>query len=496
MRRPRHRRSGVGVILRVVVCCLMALFAGMKIGQLRTTTPEAKDRRVFLERSRFVSEHHSLSEISGAIQQLRGSVDKIHDRQTADAAWRKIHDLTDWLERQQPVVPKSQDLDVPKSELDVPKSSLPPPPPPPPREPVKEDAKKLDGSTVVVVICFERADLLRKCLEAVVQYAPCGMRIVISQDGGGHPEKAAKVAAVADAALTELRNRCGGQGGYDRIVHTAQSRDGSGYHKLARHFHFALSSVFDMPGIDRAIVLEEDLVVAPDFFTFFGFVAPLLDTDSTLLAASAWNDNGQRGKVKDPTAIVRSDFFPGLGWMLTKAVWTDLEPKWPAAYWDDWLREPAQRRGRHILRPEICRTFHLTTTSGTSHGQYSDFLTKIHLYDGSSGTNFGDPARFDMERYDAQLLKDLQAAVHVNHPSDMDGDGSFRLEYVGLDDGRRDAFPARARALGVMDNMKAGVPRTAYRGVVAFWMGSRRVYLAPPLEDVERRLFRLEVPPR
>jgi alpha-1,3-mannosyl-glycoprotein beta-1,2-N-acetylglucosaminyltransferase len=39
---------------------------------------------------------------------------------------------------------------------------------------------------------------------------------------------------------------------------------------------------------------------------------------STSLGASAWNDNGQEQFVRDPKAIYRSDFFPGLGWMLNK----------------------------------------------------------------------------------------------------------------------------------------------------------------------------------
>ena len=31
-------------------------------------------------------------------------------------------------------------------------------------------------------------------------------------------------------------------------------------------------------------------------------------------------------------------------------------------YWDDSIREPAQRKERHVLRPEISRTFHLEPT--------------------------------------------------------------------------------------------------------------------------------------
>ena len=30
--------------------------------------------------------------------------------------------------------------------------------------------------------------------------------------------------------------------------------------------------------------------------------------------------------------------------------------KWPRSYWDDWLREPVQRRDRSCIRPEISRS--------------------------------------------------------------------------------------------------------------------------------------------
>jgi len=107
--------------------------------------------------------------------------------------------------------------------------------------------------------------------------------------------------------------------------------------------------------------LEEDLKIAPDFFSYFTAVASLLDQDPSLMAASAWNDNGLAGRVQDPAAIYRSDFFPGLGWMLTHRIWDELGPKWPDAFWDDWLREPEQRQGRHFLRPEVCQpSFTLT----------------------------------------------------------------------------------------------------------------------------------------
>ncbi|RYG49890.1 hypothetical protein EON67_06265 [archaeon] len=35
---------------------------------------------------------------------------------------------------------------------------------------------------------------------------------------------------------------------------------------------------------------------------------------------SAWNDMGQAKFVEDPKQVYRSDFFPGLGWMLNARV--------------------------------------------------------------------------------------------------------------------------------------------------------------------------------
>jgi alpha-1,3-mannosyl-glycoprotein beta-1,2-N-acetylglucosaminyltransferase len=126
------------------------------------------------------------------------------------------------------------------------------------------------------------------------------------------------------------------------------------YQALAVHYGWALRQVFSLPPTERVLILEEDLHIAPDFFTYFAKMAPLLDRDHNLLAVSAFNDNGLKSKVKDATRVLRSDFFPGLGWCMTKRLWDEeLATKWPEGYWDDWLREPAQRQGRHILRPEV-----------------------------------------------------------------------------------------------------------------------------------------------
>lgn len=102
----------------------------------------------------------------------------------------------------------------------------------------------------------------------------------------------------------------------------------------------------------------DDLTVAPDFFEYFMGTFPLLRADKSLWCVSAWNDNGKVALTDEsrPDLLYRSDFFPGLGWMLTKELWEELSVKWPKAFWDDWIRQPQQRKDRACIRPELSRT--------------------------------------------------------------------------------------------------------------------------------------------
>jgi len=36
--------------------------------------------------------------------------------------------------------------------------------------------------------------------------------------------------------------------------------------------------------------------------------------------------------------------------------WQEIGPKWPPGFWDDFIREPAQRKNRSCIRPELSRT--------------------------------------------------------------------------------------------------------------------------------------------
>lgn len=124
-----------------------------------------------------------------------------------------------------------------------------------------------------------------------------------------------------------------------------------------------------------------------------------------------------QGKVLDPEKLYRSDFFPGLGWMMTSDLWSELRSKWPKGYWDDWLRLPENRRGRAIIRPEVSRTYTFGE-HGSSQGQfYAEFLKPIQLNDAEHAVDW---ARKDLSselgkaHYDAALTAAVLGATPID----------------------------------------------------------------------------------
>lgn len=326
-------------------------------------------------------------------------------------------------------------------------------------------------SPLIIFTC-KRDNYLRETLTDVLKYIPddcsMGCPVVVSQDG-----KSTEVGAVIEDFTAEFQQQKPNIP-LIHIQHKSALRKGSNnsYQALAQHYGWALKQVFDglhttsLP--QRTIILEEDIHIAPDFFSYFRSMAPLLDKDTSLLAVSAFNDNGIKGTVKDVTRVLRSDFFPGLGWMMTGRLWrTELKLRWPSGYWDDWLREPSQRHDRKILRPEVSRTFHFGVSGGTSNNQFGSTLSKVILnvvdVDWSKAEEATERVASETA-FEDYYWKEIQLAKlvpTVEEASEAVRDGAVRLEYSSFRQ-----FQQYARHFQLMDDEKAGIPRTAYKGVV------------------------------
>ncbi|CAO1306802.1 unnamed protein product [Diamesa hyperborea] len=252
-----------------------------------------------------------------------------------------------------------------------------------------------------------------------------------------------------------------------------------GYYKISRHYNWALNTTFKY-GYDYVIIVEDDLSVAPDFYEYFLGTFPLLRADKTLWCVSAWNDNGKVGLIDEskPETLYRSDFFPGLGWMLSKELWDELSVKWPKAFWDDWIRQPEQRKNRACIRPELPRT-RTFGKIGVSNGLFFEkHLKYIKLSEDFVPFSKKDLTYLLQSNYDEAFKKEVYQTPIVTYEELRRGlvktKDAVRIQY-----NNRNQYKSTAKMLGLMDDFKSGVPRTAYLGVISFFFNNQRVYLAP-----------------
>ncbi|XP_034184967.1 alpha-1,3-mannosyl-glycoprotein 2-beta-N-acetylglucosaminyltransferase [Osmia lignaria lignaria] len=341
---------------------------------------------------------------------------------------------------------------------------------------VPTKGKLPNGSPIIAVLVFScNRVTVKRCLDQLIKYRPSVEQfpIIVSED-------------CQHRQTAEIINRYGNQ-----IMHIQQpdqsdievppkEKKFKGYFKIARHYGWALNYVFFQLGYDTVIIVEDDLDVAPDFFEYFLGTYPLLVSDNTLWCVSAWNDNGKAGLVDENGSdiLYRTDFFPGLGWMLTRQLWAELSPKWPKSYWDDWIRQPEQRRNRACIRPEISRTRTFGKT-GVSNGMfYERHLKYIKL-----NTEFVHFTKMNLtyllkDNYDISFVNDVYQSTVVSFSELKNGKvmapGAVRIPYYS-----RQAYKNTAKQFGLMDDFRSGVPRTGYRGVVTFFYKGRRVHLAP-----------------
>jgi len=342
---------------------------------------------------------------------------------------------------------------------------------------VQDKAAASSSKPVIPVLLFSCNRVsVNRALDLLISYRPDKEQfpIIVTQDCG-HQETRNVIESYGDEIIYIQ------QPDLSEPKLPEKEKKFKGYFKIARHYGWALNQTLMAMGYDQVIIVEDDLEISPDFFEYFTATLPLLKADPSLWCVSAWNDNGKAGLIDQsaPELLYRSDFFPGLGWMLTKTVWQELSVKWARSYWDDWMRLPEQRRGRACIRPEISRTKTFGKI-GVSNGLfYEKHLKYIVLNDKFVPFTVMDMSGFEKEKYDDKFLADVYSRPvvsvdDVRRGNLKSGQGTVRVTYFTAND-----FKRAAKALGIMDDFKSGVPRTAYRGVVSFMRDGTRVYLAP-----------------
>lgn len=191
--------------------------------------------------------------------------------------------------------------------------------------------------------------------------------------------------------------------------------------RISQHYKSSLGGIFTFfPDADKAIVLEEDLDVSPDFFSYFSETMHLLDEDSSIYCISAWNDQGYDHSCLDPTLLYRVETMPGLGWMLKRSLFeNELEPKWPTQEkvwdWDMWMRSNSIRQDRECMIPDVSRTFHFGSSGVNMDNYFFEKYFEKHAIYKKSAVAFKDVEKMTQSSYEQMMHSLIQNSVLLDH---------------------------------------------------------------------------------
>ena len=269
--------------------------------------------------------------------------------------------------------------------------------------------------------------------------------------------------------------------------------------KIAEHFKFVMEKGFMEMKHSHLIMVEDDLLLGYDFLQLFEETAWLIEAEpDKTYCVSAWNDNGLKAVVrqneKGKSNLLRTGYFPGLGWTTTRKVWLDLRLRWPdkpTTGWDHWIRLSTSMNKRECIYPEIPRTKHVSThgTNVNSADAVQKFQRYAFINDISPGTDrtkFIDTQKLLDANYNEGMKALVRHAHRVKHVSDVeyhhidgnkdsDDDLSFLILY------NREDYETLAP--------RVGLPRTQSRG---WYRGIVQTFLRESSKYKGRRLFLAE----
>ncbi|KAM9762057.1 protein O-linked-mannose beta-1,2-N-acetylglucosaminyltransferase 1 [Menidia menidia] len=216
--------------------------------------------------------------------------------------------------------------------------------------------------------------------------------------------------------------------------------------RVSQHYKASLTATFNLhPDANFAIILEEDLDISIDFFSFLSQTIHLLDEDDSLYCISAWNDQGYEHTAEDPALLYRVESMPGLGWVLKRSIYKDeLEPKWPTPEklwdWDMWMRMPEQRKGRECIIPDVSRSYHFGIIGLNMNGYFHEVYFKKHKFNTVPNVQLKSVDSLKKEAYEVEiqnLLREAELLDHSKNPCEdsflPDSEGKVYVMFIKME---------------------------------------------------------------
>ncbi|EGC32979.1 hypothetical protein DICPUDRAFT_88972 [Dictyostelium purpureum] len=258
----------------------------------------------------------------------------------------------------------------------------------------------------------------------------------------------------------------------------------SNYEMISRHYKWFLTQIFDKFSYDKIIIVEDDLIVSPDFLDYFEKMSPLLDKDESLFCISAWNDNGKKRFINpnEDQAILtfhRTDFFPGLGWMMKNKFWKEIKSEWPDEYWDDYLRKKEVFKGRQCIRPELPRVKNIGENGATNSQVFGSYIKEITYNENITNVDYKSYNTNELlEPQYSNTLKNQIENAQIIQAWEIDVfnyvNKTLRIVFNSKGD-----YNTMAIQFKLIEDDRDEIQRTSFKKIVQFYHKSNLIFLTP-----------------
>lgn len=136
---------------------------------------------------------------------------------------------------------------------------------------------------------------------------------------------------------------------------------------------------------------------------------------------TSYNDNGFERVINNPKAVLRTDFFIGLGLLVYRKLFEKKWlPKYPKTHWDHFLSADSIRKTCQCIYPEISRTFNIGS-SGTHTGYelYHRLFENIKLQDQKIEWSLDDTYLLHSDQYSKVIDQRIADATQVESLSEI-----------------------------------------------------------------------------
>ncbi|CAN8018111.1 unnamed protein product [Ixodes persulcatus] len=186
---------------------------------------------------------------------------------------------------------------------------------------------------------------------------------------------------------------------------TAEQMDNSNLAKSCDQFTEAFDTAErQFPDAVHFVVIEEGVILAPDFLAYLAQLLPLLDLDSTISSISAWNDNGFEGVSGKSRRVYRVESLTGLAFLVRRG--------FPAQGWCERRfeqRPEGSPSGGDSLSPDASRVVRLSDMPlevEASSEVFEALVARGRVTDMELGVILEDIDKLERSRYE-RLLHDL-----------------------------------------------------------------------------------------